>query len=134
MESVNGTEVTDPRQYQHYLAGPMSGYPEYNYPAFSEAVAVLRVNGFIVFSPHETPWPEGHDLMMENDLWEYMMKETDKLLTQCNSIILLPGWASSRGAKAELTKAMKNDFKVYTLAHGNLMGWNKEDVHEINRP
>lgn len=122
----------NPRQFVHYLAGPMTGYPEYNYPAFSVAVELLRMRGFTVHSPHEVPWPEGHGLMMENDLWEYMMKETDKLLSMCNSIILLPGWADSRGAKTELTSAMKKGFKVFTFAHGTLMGWNKEYDHEIN--
>lgn len=122
-------ELHDPRLFDHYLAGPMTGYPEYNYPAFDAATITLRQSGFVIFSPHEVPWPEGHNLMAENDLWEYMMRQTDVLLNRCNSIILLGGWASSRGAKQELVKGFRNNFHVFTFAHNTLMGWDREYVH-----
>jgi hypothetical protein len=128
---VDPDDPTDPRQYDHYLAGPMSGYPKYNYPAFTEATILLRQNGFVIHSPHEAAWPEGHDLMMESDLWEYMMRKTKKLLIKSNSIILMAGWASSTGAKLELHSALDRNYRVFTLAHGVLSGWNKEYVHAI---
>lgn len=36
----------------YYLAGPMTGHPEYNYPAFEKATTVLEENGVKVKSPH----------------------------------------------------------------------------------
>lgn len=36
----------------YYLAGPMTGLPEYNYPAFEKAVSALEEAGIPVKSPH----------------------------------------------------------------------------------
>lgn len=38
-----------------YIAGPMSGLPEFNYPAFNRAAAVLRAQGHHVENPAENP-------------------------------------------------------------------------------
>jgi hypothetical protein len=117
----------DPRQYDHYLAGPMTGYPEFNYPTFAANTIMLRKNGFVVYSPHEVPWPE---VKMEDDaLWAYMMRQTKRLQRRCNSIILLPGWASSRGAKLELRRAMDLNHQVFTLIVDDLFGWTKDYVY-----
>ncbi len=36
-----------------YLAGPMRGLPLFNFPAFADAAAKLRAQGYDVFSPAE---------------------------------------------------------------------------------
>ena len=47
-----------------YIAGPMSGLPEFNYPAFHAAAEKLRGMGFHVENPAEinsdpaTPWAQ----------------------------------------------------------------------------
>lgn len=44
-----------------YLGGPMTGYPEFNFPAFHAAAAVLRADGHEVWSPAEFDLTEGFD-------------------------------------------------------------------------
>ena len=36
-----------------YVAGPMRGYPEFNFPSFHAAAAQLRAAGHTVFNPAE---------------------------------------------------------------------------------
>lgn len=76
-----------------YVAGPMTGYPELNYPAFADASAKLRAMGFDVVSPAElnpitTPYREA----MQNDI---------RALIECDSITMLDGWENSKGATLE---------------------------------
>lgn len=77
-----------------YLAGPMTGLPDLNFPAFHAAAARMRAQGLDVVNPAEinadptTGWVE----CMRADIAE---------LVKCDGIALLPGWSASRGATLE---------------------------------
>lgn len=89
-----------------YLAGPMTGLPEFNYPAFSAEAARLRGLGYTVENPAENPEPECRS-------WEgYMRRAIGQLIT-CDAITFLPGWADSRGATLERDLAL--DLKIRVL-------------------
>lgn len=79
-----------------YLAGPMSGYPEHNIPAFREAATRLRCLGFEVVSP-----AEGEGAEQDGRSWEDWMRRDIKLLADCEAVACLPGWEQSRGATLE---------------------------------
>jgi nucleoside 2-deoxyribosyltransferase len=79
-----------------YLAGPMTGLPEHNYPAFAERPAALRALGYDVVSP-----AEGADADAPL-AWEEWMRRDIKLLLDCEAVACLPGWERSRGATLEV--------------------------------
>lgn len=90
-----------------YLAGPMTGYPEHNYPAFRAACADLRGQGHYVYSPHETipQAEEGEDRVGTDVLRRAFAEYCRFICLEADTIVLLPGWEKSRGAKAEQSLA-----------------------------
>lgn len=89
-------EVTLPaRGSRVYIAGPCSGYPQFNYPAFAYVATVLRSRGVDARSPHEL------DGSSTNRTWQWYMREALKMLLDCDEVVLLPGWENSRGACIE---------------------------------
>lgn len=77
-----------------YLAGPMTGLPEYNYPAFHAEAARLRGLGFDVENPAENQAPAC-------GTWEGYMRNSVRQMLTCDAVAFLPGWAESRGALLE---------------------------------
>ena len=53
-----------------YIAGPMSGYEDLNYPAFAQTAAVLRNAGHEVVSPAELN-PDSGDGVRRGDAERY---------------------------------------------------------------
>lgn len=99
-----------------YLAGPMRGHAKFNFPAFDFAAEKLRAQGFDVFSPAERDRTI-HGTELEKNatgnedeaasnvgfsLREALGADTDWICKNAKYIALLPGWATSSGATAEL--------------------------------
>lgn len=80
-----------------YIAGPMSGLPDLNYPVFNALAAKLRAMGHHVENPAENP---------ECDSWEAYMRMAIAQLVTCDTLALLPGWWGSRGACIEYRLAV----------------------------
>ena len=97
----------------YYLAGPMSGYKEYNYPAFEANVTALRNEGVRVESPHTIPWPA--EELPDEELWQHMMRNALRMLLGCTGIILMRGWTESRGAILEYNVAVSLKMPAYFL-------------------
>lgn len=77
-----------------YIAGPMTGLPKSNYPAFNAAAARLRALGHHVENPAENPAPPCGS-------WLGYMRLALAQLVTCDHIALLPGWEASKGASVE---------------------------------
>ena len=70
-----------------YLAGPCTGIPDYNYPAFHAEAARLRALGYHVENP-----------AAECGTWEAYLRIALRQMLTCEVVALLPGWIDSRGA------------------------------------
>lgn len=79
-----------------YVAGPMTGLPQFNRPAFFAAEAYLQGQGAWVMNPAVLP-----------DGWEHdaYMRIAIPMLMECEAVAFLPGWQQSKGARQEFTRA-----------------------------
>jgi len=94
-----------------YVAGPMTGVEDFNYPAFNAAAVALRHAGFTVLNPvdaekHNPDWPQSQP-------WDWYMRYAIRMVTRCTKMALLPGWEASTGANLEhdIAKALKMDIR-----------------------
>jgi len=77
-----------------YIAGPMSGYEKYNYPAFDTAEQQLRRCGYAVLNPTcNKP---------EEPTWDAYMRASIAQVIAADGIAVLPNWQMSRGAALEV--------------------------------
>jgi hypothetical protein len=84
-----------------YISGPMTGIPEYNFPAFHAAAERFRRAGWEVVNPAES-FDGRTDLPRD----AYMRKDV-RLMVTCNAIAMLPMWRESQGARAEYLLALE---------------------------
>jgi hypothetical protein len=77
-----------------YIAGPMSGIQDLNFPAFHAEAARLRAAGFDVVNPAEIN-------VDPSEGWAACMKRDIAQMLTCDAVALLPGWQQSRGATLE---------------------------------
>ncbi len=91
-----------------YISGPMTGLPEFNFPAFHTAAKALRAAGIEAVNPAEINAETGGK-------WEDYMREDIKALCDCDGIALLPGWERSRGAHLEVHIAHRLGLQIWDL-------------------
>lgn len=105
-----------------YLAGPMTGYPLFNFPAFDKRRDELRAAGHIVVSPADLDRAIGFDPADENALAEIRVDDAFidaaiqrdvAAILQCDAIVMLKGWEYSKGAKGELGVAKWRGLRVF---------------------
>ena len=107
-----------------YLAGPMRGIPEFNFPAFAFWASELRNKGYEVFSPAEKGAEKDveanpelqHSLEFRRKVF---LMDTEYICKHADAIALMPGWNTSSGARAEyaLAKAIGIPFMLLGDAH-----------------
>jgi len=100
-----------------YLAGPMTGYPQFNYPLFDEVAQHLRDGGMPLVSPAEMDDPEVRKMAMaskdgapqeDGETWgDFLARDVKVIADECEGIVLLPNWWNSRGARLECYVAMQ---------------------------
>lgn len=105
---------------KHYISGPMTGYPEFNYPFFRLIKGGLEAAGFEVLSPSDVDGgvpPEGYS---PEASYKWYLYQSLELLREAEAIIMLPGWWQSKGARIELDIAMAAGMPAYNLWYVDL--------------
>lgn len=93
-----------------YLAGPMTGYPELNFPQFHAETSRLRALGFEIVNPAEINADPTAG-------WLDCMRADIKQLVDCDGVALLPHWNESRGASIEHNLARDLGLRIFQARH-----------------
>ena len=100
-----------------YVAGPMSYHPQFNLPMFFRVAGWLRKEGWRVINPAELDgWEvvfaglesekgELEDLPYSVTWGTFLARDVKAVADDADGIVLLPGWATSRGARLEALTA-----------------------------
>lgn len=108
-----------------YLAGPMRGIPEFNFPAFHDWATYLRARGYEVFSPAE----KGCEIEVTNDpdlqnslafRRKVFLLDTTYICEHADIIALMPGWERSSGARAEYALAKAIGLEILPLGDAHV--------------
>ncbi|UJD90122.1 DUF4406 domain-containing protein [Rahnella aquatilis] len=86
-----------------YIAGPMTGLPHFNRPAFQQAAINLSFEKHVPLNPAILP-----DGLTEADYMAIGLT----MLQRAEAIYLLTGWQFSAGARAEHALALKLGLEV----------------------
>ena len=114
---------------QIYIAGPMTGYPEFNFPAFFAAAEKFEKEGWVVWNPANKEAENGitasesyakgdnAGLVAEGWDWKTAFKWDTTKVIESDAIYLLPGWEKSTGARAEwavaqFAKAQNPEYQI----------------------
>lgn len=114
-----------------YIAGPMRGYPRYNFDAFHAAEKTLTQEHWRVLSPASADEAEGFDpdtaVVTQEDMLVFMRRDFDMIM-RADAIAVLPGWEKSTGATAEVALARWKGIPV--LRYPDMVNVFEEDILE----
>lgn len=111
-----------------YIAGPMSGYPEFNFPAFYRAEERLKEQGWVVFNPAnkedeahldkdaKTAGDAAAAIAAGFDFRKVFLWDVEHVIA-ADAVYMLSGWQFSPGATAEhaVAVAMKKHYPEYEI-------------------
>ena len=89
-----------------YICGPMTGKENWNHDMFHKVTQEFRAVNFQVCNPAEF-----FDGDTTRDRKDYM-REAFKYIHEADTIVLLPGWEESKGARVEAAMATELDLTI----------------------
>lgn len=103
-----------------YLAGPMRGRDEHNFPAFARAAWLLRESGHEVVSPAEHDLALGFDPHRPLDEQDFDLRASLawdlQQVLEADAVAVLDGWQHSSGARAEVATAQAAGIPTFDVA------------------
>lgn len=100
-----------------YIAGPMRGIPDYNFPSFFEAEEEWKKAGYNVINPAriDKDFDEPNDVETNGyQAYKYARRDIAAIFYYCDAVVALPGWERSKGARAEVALARWLGLKVFS--------------------
>lgn len=123
-----------------YVAGPMRGYEDFNFPAFDRARDLLLSRGYRVISPADMDRARGFSgdgEWMPDDFSLAMKMDLLAIILFCDGLYLLKGWSESVGARYEVMVARATGKLLWfadDAEHSELsIGWTADDVNTDRR-
>jgi hypothetical protein len=119
------------KQKAIYIAGPMSGYAQFNFPAFMDAAEKFKALGYEVWNPAAKDGEDGvleteaaktgNDTALMGTGWSFedaFLWDITKVI-QSRAIYMLKGWEQSMGAAAEhaVAVSMKRRYPDYEIMY-----------------
>lgn len=118
-----------------YIAGPMTGIPQFNFPAFDTARDRWRSWGWDVVSPADMDrrwWREKFNeefdvnnpdprIIAGGDIYDEWLRMDVAEIATCDAIALLPGWQNSKGVAKELAVANLLKLEVWDAITGEFV-------------
>lgn len=114
-----------------YVAGPMTGIADFNFPAFNAAADRLLNNGYEVINPADNDNGDPEQARTSGTPWEDYMRKDIADLIEADAIAVLPGWQNSKGASLEVTVAAALDMPI--LDAETLLPWEETALQEAQR-
>ncbi len=118
-----------------YLAGPMTGVPQDNLPAFIAAAAALRDAGYTIVTPVEFETAEVMQAVVDNPELTFneaagttwgsaLARDVEIIADEIDGVVFLPGWDKSKGARLEAFVGILTGkyFGRYVPEHGGIEG------------
>lgn len=94
-----------------YLAGPMTGWPNFNYDEFNKWAKIIRNAGRTVINPAEGFC--GNQTLPR----ETYLRKAAKQVSECHEMYLLTGWERSKGVvEMELPIAIACGLDIFVQA------------------
>ena len=108
-----------------YISGPMTGVPQYNFPAFDAAASHARAQGYEVINPAEEDGQDIREDCMDSptgkeeigQTWGEALSRDVKTLSDGNieGILLLRNWGESWGSMLEVMIGLKKGMQFFIL-------------------
>jgi hypothetical protein len=110
-----------------YIAGPMTGYENYNFDAFNAMSKLLTEMGHEVYNP-ATSFGGRQDLP-----YDVYLRHAVVMVSMVEGVVVLPFAADSKGALTEMHIALSCDIPIYmeldgvlvkqSITHASLAKW-----------
>lgn len=110
-----------------YIAGPMRGYPNFNFPAFFDMEQWLQAKGYETFNPARSDQEKYGEKVSNSatgdladpavqtgfSLREALGRDMQWIAAEADALYMLNGWEKSTGAKAEWTLGVALGLQIF---------------------